>query len=98
MHPEPDKRFAGCAFGLRDLILVMREDQVDAAAMDVKRLTEILHRHRRALEVPAWPAFTKRRRPAGLSILFRGLPQNEIARIILFVLIDVDARASDVAF
>ena len=41
------------ALGLRDLVLVVREDQVGAAAVDVERLAEVAVRHRRALDVPA---------------------------------------------
>ena len=33
---------------LRDLIFVMRKDQINTAAMDIKTLTELTHRHRRA--------------------------------------------------
>ena len=38
---------------LGDLVLVVREDEVDAAAVDVERLAEVAPRHRRALDVPA---------------------------------------------
>ena len=31
---------------LRDLVLVMREDEIAAAAVEVERLAQILHRHR----------------------------------------------------
>ena len=41
------------ALRLRDLVLVVREDQVGAAAVDVERLAEVAVRHRRALDVPA---------------------------------------------
>ena len=41
--------------GLRDLVLVVREDEVGAAAVDVEVEPEDLLRHRRALDVPARP-------------------------------------------
>ena len=51
------------ALGLRDLVLVVREDQVGAAAVDVERLAEVAVRHRRALDVPARAARSPRARP-----------------------------------
>ena len=68
--------------GLRDLVLVVREDQVEPAAVDVERRAEVLARHRRALEVPAGTAAAPRRRPRGLARLGR-LPQREVARVAL---------------
>ncbi len=65
------RRCTECAARLGDLVLVMREDQVNAAAVNVKlvrmgaaALTEAcfdllpqpLVRHRRALKMPAGPA------------------------------------------
>src|SRR5204863_6101407 len=38
---------------LRNLVLVVREDQVEAAGMDVERLAQQLAAHRRAFDVPA---------------------------------------------
>src|SRR5207237_7159673 len=57
----------GGRFGLRNLVFVMREDQVDAAGMNVERLgaatlPDLLERHRGALEVPSG-----RPRPNGAS-------------------------------
>ena len=48
---------------LRLLVLVVREAQVDAAAVDVELVAELAPRHRRALEVPARAAGAERRRP-----------------------------------
>ena len=45
------------ALALRDLVFVVRKDQVDAAGMDVdRRLAEQPQRHRGALDVPAGAA------------------------------------------
>src|SRR3954449_2969754 len=41
------------AAGLRDLVLVMRKYEIDAAAMDVEVLAEMLPGHGRALDMPA---------------------------------------------
>ena len=50
--------------GLGDLVLVVREDQVEAAAVDVEGVAEVLVGHRRALQVPAGPAAAPGRLPA----------------------------------
>src|SRR5213075_100352 len=79
------------AFGLRDLVLVVRELQVLAAAVDVERLAEQRAAHRGALDVPAGPALAPGRWPGRLAGL-GALPQHEIERILLR-LVDVDALA-----
>src|SRR5512140_192494 len=78
----------------------MRELQVHAAAVDVEGLAEILHRHRRALDMPAGAAASERRVPARLIVRPDKLPQGEIARVFLLVFVSVDtfAAAGDVAF
>ena len=63
MEPRPDERLPGRGLALGDLVLVVREDQVDAAGVDVERRAEVLHRHRRALDVPARPAGPDRPSP-----------------------------------
>jgi class 3 adenylate cyclase len=78
------------ALGLRALVLVMWEDEIVAAAVDVESLAEDLERHRGALDVPTRPAGTPRRRPFGLA-RFRGLPEREVERAAL-LFVDLDAR------
>ncbi len=68
------------ALGLRDLVLMMREHQIQSAAVDVERLAEVEHRHRRAFEVPSGPARTPRCGPRRLARL-GGLPEREVPRI-----------------
>ena len=55
VHPEVGEIAAGRA-GLGDLVLVVRERQLGAAAVDVERSAQVAARHRRALEVPAGAA------------------------------------------
>ena len=86
----PRERVAG-AFRLRDLVLVVREHEIVAAAVDVEAVAEDLERHRRALDVPAGPARSPGRIPLRLSGL-RGLPEREVDRAAL-LLVDLDARA-----
>ena len=67
------------------LVLVVGEAQVDAAAVDVEGGTEVLARHRRALDVPAGAAAAVGRGPrrgGGLGLL-GALPQREVARVAL---------------
>ena len=37
VDPEPRERLPGCPFALRNLVLVVREDQVNATGVDVER-------------------------------------------------------------
>src|SRR5262245_33624515 len=63
MHPDlrHDRR-AESAARLGDLVLVVREDEVDAATVNVESLAEMGPRHRRALDMPA--RTPRRRNPA----------------------------------
>jgi hypothetical protein len=71
------------AVALGDLVLVMRELQIGAAAVDVELPPEQVGRHRRALDMPARATAAERRRPAHLLRLFRlgRLPQHEVEGI-----------------
>src|SRR5690606_16431061 len=62
-------------FRLRDLVLVVREDQVRAAAVDIDRAAEVVRAHRGALDVPARAPRSPRTRPARLAGL-GGLPER----------------------
>jgi len=71
VHPEirHHPRMEGAA-RLRDFVLVMREDQIDAATVDVEDFAEIPPRHRRAFDMPAGTARRRdpaRRRPRRLA-------------------------------
>src|SRR5207237_9684672 len=82
LHPLFDERLAGRALGLRILVLVMRELQVHAAAVDVELLAKQRAAHRRALDMPAGPALAPRRGPLRLVGL-GALPQDEVQWIFL---------------
>jgi hypothetical protein len=56
---------AESALGLSDLVLVVRELQIDPARMDIKPLAQVLERHRRLLDVPAGKVVAPRWRPLG---------------------------------
>ena len=94
VEPVADERHgAGVRLGLGDLVLVVREDEVLAAAVDIDLLAEVLQRHRRALDVPAGAALAPRavpRRLAGLG----ALPEREVGGVLL-LLAGLDARAGE---
>src|SRR5262249_28572973 len=59
VNPEADEWFSRHRFALRDLVLMMRKDVVDAATMNIERRAEFLHRHRGTFQVPARTALAK---------------------------------------
>ena len=94
VHPVTRQRLAAMrAAALRDLILMMREDEVEPAAVDVDRLAQMRADHRRAFDVPARPAAAPRAVPADHASLAR-LPQHEVGGVAL-VGRDLDPRAGD---
>src|SRR5581483_10081037 len=85
-HPvvHPDLReLVAARVRLRDLVLVMREDEVEPAAVDLEGRPERSAGHRRALDVPARPPRPPRRRPRGVLAGLRRLPQREVLRRLL---------------
>jgi hypothetical protein len=87
------------AFGLGDLVFVVRKLQVLAAAVDVEVLAEQLRTHRRALDVPARASRSPGRFPFhfGRLVVAGMLPQHEVERILLAGH-DVDALAGAQVF
>src|SRR5271155_2532416 len=58
MKPIARKLLTAEGLGLRNFIFVMRKNQVFAAGMQVETRPQFLHRHHRALDMPArtpWP-------------------------------------------
>ena len=94
VKPVTRELLASRAFALRDLVFMMRKDQINPAGVKVERLAKIFHRHRRTFDVPAGPATPYFSVPRGLFGSVRGLPQCEIARVFLFVFVGVDALAA----
>ena len=81
---------------LRDLVGMVRKDVVNAAAMDVKMLAEMLHRDAGALDVPAGVANAEGAVPLQLLIvkLRLGEPKNEVGLVALVgILVDPLADA-----
>ena len=92
MEPVARERLSGGRFGFRDFIFVMRESQIDAAAVNVQRVAQIFHGHGGAFDVPAGASRADRRLPEMFAGLGR-FPQGEVARVVLVVAIHVHARA-----
>lgn len=69
--------FVVVCFRLCKLVLMMWEDKIDTAWMNIELLAQDGGCHGRALYVPSWPALTPRRIPLGF-IRLRGFPKSEI--------------------
>ena len=82
VHPVAHERLAGRRLGLGRLALVVGEDQVGAAAVQVDGRAQLAHGQRRALDVPAGPAPAPQRVPRRL-VGRRRLPQHEVERVAL---------------
>src|SRR5271165_1742986 len=67
---------------MRRTHLVMREDQVPAASLNVKGATEVMGRDGSALHMPAWPAQPERGRPGRLAWPLPQ-PDQRIDRVLL---------------
>ena len=68
---------------LRELVLVVREDEVETAAVDLECRPEGVLRHRRTLDVPARPAAPPGRVPRRVLARLVRLPEREVARVLL---------------
>ena len=82
MHPHLCVRVAH-GQRLRPLVLVMWEDEIEAAAVDPELRPQVLRRHRGALDVPARPAATPRRVPRRVLARLVRFPEREVARVLL---------------
>src|SRR5262245_59867663 len=91
VKPEAGEWLGRHSFALRDLVFVMRKNVVDSSAMNVESLAKILHRHGRALQMPARATGAKGRFPFFLGLFFWAFPQHEVVRLLLFVFIGIDA-------
>ena len=94
MHPDPGEIAAGIgAAALRDLVFMVREHQVVAAAVDIETVAQQFAGHGGAFDMPAGATAPPRAVPAGL-IGGGGLPQHEIHRI-AFIGRDLDPGTRD---
>ena len=83
MHPVLDELFAGGAFALGHLVFVVGEDEVFAAAMDIKGVAQVFAAHGRAFYVPAGPAGAPGAFPGGFPRL-APFPEGKIHGVFFF--------------
>ena len=57
VEPVFGLRLAVAAFALGDFVFMMRENQIEPAAVDVECFAQDASAHRRAFDMPARPAF-----------------------------------------
>ena len=91
VHPDVSEGLAERGLGLGDFVLVVGEDEVKPAAVDVQRQGDVLLAHGRALDVPAGASLAPRAFPVGFAGL-GAFPEGEVQRVFLFVA-GHDARA-----
>ena len=78
VHPVATELFAIVRAGaLGDLVFVMREDQIVAAAVNVDAAAQMLGRHRRALDMPAGASATPGAVPAGQISVYDGFQSTK---------------------
>src|SRR5258708_6573795 len=80
MDPVAREWFAGEALTLGDLVLVVREDQIGTAAMDINLFPQRFHRHRRTLDMPAGTSTTPGALPPRLP-RFGCFPEGKVTRV-----------------
>ena len=83
VHPPAHHLFAFGGYGLRDLALVVGEDEVHAAAVDVEMVAEVLAAHRGAFAVPAWEALAPLRWPTHDVLRCGAFPEGEVDGVTL---------------
>jgi hypothetical protein len=83
VHPDPGELVPARRARLRGLVLVVREDQVVAAAVDLERRPERGLGHGGALDVPAGAPLAPRGGPPRVLHRLARLPQREVERVLL---------------
>jgi len=86
VHPEPRRIVAGACGALCNLALVVREQQVHPAAVDIEHVAEVFAAHSRAFDMPAGIAFAPGTAPLHDMLRIGLLPERKIVRIAFFVL------------
>ncbi len=92
VEPGRGKMPAAGAAALGDFVFVVREDEIDTAAVEVEGFAEVFANHCGTLEVPAGSAFAPGGGPEIFAILgAAGLPEHEVADALFFVFIGIGA-------
>ena len=64
VHPVTNHLVALRSYSLRNLALVVRENQIHAATVNIKVAAQVLASHGSTLAVPSWETIAPRTRPA----------------------------------
>src|SRR5262249_21566590 len=91
VHPVTGERLARVRLRLCQLVLMVRELEVEAAAVDIERAAQEFHTHGGALDVPTRSPRPPRAVPRRLAGL-RPFPEREVAGVALLIA-DLDAGA-----
>ena len=83
VHPVACKCLPRCTLALRNLIRVMHRDVIITTTVNIKCLAEVLHRHRRTLNMPSGIANTPRGIPLHDVGWLVGKPENKVLRAAL---------------
>src|SRR5690606_16654093 len=99
VEPVAGKAAMRGAAALGDFVLVVREDQIYTATVNVEVLAEVFQRHGAAFQVPAGTALAPRTRPEVGAILgLARLPEGEIGDRVLAVFIAVSGGGGGFQF
>ncbi len=82
MNPVIHEGFPRCRLGLGHLVLVMGEDQVAAAGVDVYGLAKEVEGHGAAFDMPAGPSLSPGALPGWFTLL-PILPEDEVKGVAL---------------
>ena len=97
MHPVMHGLMTEGSTTLRNLCLMVREDQIESTSVDIELLTEVLRTHRRALHMPARESFAPRTRPMHDMFGCSFLPQREIITVLLlFLTVQLTGLGNDI--
>jgi hypothetical protein len=99
VQPVAGERLAVSGLGLRDLVLVVGKEEIDAARVDVEGVAEVRLAHRGALDVPAGPSAPERRIPGRADFGLTGLlvlPQSKVDDILFVVVVGNDPTWGEV--
>src|SRR5207248_11408929 len=92
MHPVAHEFFSGHAFALRNFRLMMWENIIDAAAVNIDLIAQQRGCHRAALDVPAGATTTPGRIPTHVAVGFvPRFPKRKVPNVFLLVLIVANA-------
>ena len=90
MKPVSCEDFARSRFALSNFIFMVWKAKVDAAAVNVEALSEILYTHGTTLDMPAWTTTPPRAIPSVFPVFFLvRFPQSKVRNGFTVILICV---------